>query len=74
MTMGWCKDWEGPGSKGGGGGDSLMEQTEILVSLRVFQAKRQYFKPPRSRLGFREQTRNYAKKNRSQIFFLTCFV
>ena len=42
------------------------------VSLRVFQAKRQYFMPPRSRLGFREETQNYAKRNRSQI--LTCFV
>ena len=30
-------------------------------------------KPPRSRLGFREETQNYAKRNRSQIFFLTCF-
>ena len=30
--------------------------------------------PPRSRLGFREETQNYAKRNRSQIFFLTCFV
>ena len=28
--------------------------------------------PPRSRLGFREETQNYAKRNRSQI--LTCFV
>ena len=46
----------------------------ILVSLRVFRAKRQYFKPPRSRLGFREETQNYAKRNRSQIFFLTFFV
>ena len=32
------------------------------------------FLPPRSRLGFREETQNYAKRNRSQIFFLTCFV
>ena len=40
----------------------------ILVSLRVFRTKRQYFKPPRSRLGFREETQNYAKRNRSQIF------
>ena len=32
----------------------------ILVSLRVFRAKRQYFMPPRSRLGFREETQNYA--------------
>ena len=24
---------------------------------------------PRSRLGFREETQNYAKRNRSQIFF-----
>ena len=31
----------------------------ILVSLRVFRAKGQYFKPPRSRLGFREETQNY---------------
>ena len=46
----------------------------ILASLRVFPAKRQYVKPPRSRSGFREETQNYAKKNRSQIFFLTCFV
>ena len=45
-----------------------------LVSLRVFLTKRQYFMPPRSRLGFREETQNYAKRNRSQIFFLTCFV
>ena len=30
---------------------------------------------PRSRLlGFREETQNYAKRNRSQIFFFTCFV
>ena len=65
---------------GGGGGDSHMKQTGklvvslkgvkfwILVSLRVFRTKRQYFKPPRSRLGFREETQNYAKRNRSQIF------
>ena len=67
------------------GGDSHMKQTGmlvvwlrckfwVLVSLRVFRAKRQYFMPPRSRLGFREETQNYAKRNRSQIFFLTCFV
>ena len=55
-----------------GGGDSHMKQTGllvvslrgvnfwILVSLRVFRAKRQYFMPPRSRLGFREETQNYA--------------
>ena len=52
-----------------------MKQTGMLVvSLRVLRAKRQYFKPPRSRLGLREETQNYAKRNRSQIFFLTCFV
>ena len=45
----------------------------ILVSPREFQAKRQYFKPPRSRLGFREETQNYAKRNRSQIFFFLLF-
>ena len=33
----------------------------ILVSVRVFRAKRQ-------------ETQNYAKRTRSQIFFLTCFV
>ena len=70
----------GPGG-GGGGGDSRMKQTGmlvvslrgvnfwILVSLRVFRAKCQYFMPPRSRLGFREVTQNYAKRNRSQISF-----
>ena len=54
------------------GGNSHMKQTGmlvvslrgvnfwILVSLRVFRAKRQYFMPPRSRLGFREETQNYA--------------
>ena len=40
----------------------------ISVSRRVFRVKRQYFMPPRSRLGFREETQNYAKRNRSQIF------
>ena len=40
----------------------------ISVSRRVFRVKRQYFKPPRSRLGLREETQNYAKRNRSQIF------
>ena len=27
-----------------------------------------------SRLGFHEETQNYAKRNRSQVFFLTCSV
>ena len=60
-------------------GDSHMKQTGMLVvslrgenfgfwSLRVLRAKRQYFMPPWSRLGFREETQNYAKRNRSQIF------
>ena len=31
----------------------------ILVSLRVFRGKRQYFKPPRSRLGFCEELEIY---------------
>ena len=31
----------------------------ILVSLRVFRAKRQYFKPPRSRLGFHKELEIY---------------
>ena len=45
----------------------------ILVALRMFRAKRQYLKPPRSRLGFRKETQNYAKRNRSQIFFFLLF-
>ena len=40
----------------------------ILVSLGVFQAKHQYFMPPRSRLGLREETQNYVNRNGSQIF------
>ena len=57
-----------------GGGDSYMKQTGMLVvSLRVFRAKRQYFKLPRSRLGFRDETQNYAKRNRIQIFFFLLF-
>ena len=41
----------------------------IFVSLRVFRAKRQYFKPPRSRLGFCEELEIYdnAFKNCFQI-------
>ena len=31
-----------------------------IWSLGVFRAKRQYFIPPRSRLGFRKETQNYA--------------
>ena len=73
------------GLRGGGGGGCHMKQTGmlvvslrgvnfwILVSLRVFRAKRQYFMPARSRLGFREETQNSAKKNRSQIFFLRTY-
>ena len=45
----------------------------ILVWLRVFRAKRQYFKLPKSLLGFCEETRNYAKRKRSQIFFFLLF-
>ena len=64
------------------GGMPYMKQTGMLVvSLRgvnfgfwsrfnrVFRAKRRYFMPLRSRLGFRQETQNYAKRNRSQIFF-----
>ena len=46
----------------------------LIVSLREFRAKRQYFMPPRSPLGLRKETQNYAKTNRSKILFLTCFV
>ena len=55
--------WSLPKIPGGGGG-GLPYETDgdarrlaygckfwILVSLRVFRAKPQYFKPPRSRLG-----------------------
>ena len=65
----------------GGGGDSPMKQTGMLVvSLRGVnfgfwslsgcsgQSTNRY------RLGFRKETQNYAKRNRSQTFFLTCFV
>ena len=42
----------------------------ILVSLWVFQAKRQYFKPPRSRLGFHEETQNLREeKQKSNVLF-----
>ena len=52
-----------------------MKQTGmIFVSLRMFRAERQYFNLPRSRLGFREETQNYARRNGSEIFFLTCLV
>ena len=46
----------------------------ILVSLRVFRAKRQYFELSKSRLGFCEETRNYAKRKRSRIFFFFSFL
>ena len=72
---------------GGGGVGVLPHETDgdacrlakgfkiwIVVSIRVFRAKRQYVMPPRSRLGFREETKNNAMINRNQIFFLTCFV
>ena len=45
----------------------------ILVSLRVFRPKRQYFKLPRPPLGFCKEAQNYAMRNRSQIFFLCLF-
>ena len=45
----------------------------IFFSLRVFRAKRQYFKLPRSRLGFGEETLNYAKTRKSPIFFSLLF-
>ena len=63
-----------------------MKQTGMLVvSLRgvnfgfgsrlgMLRARRHYFKPSRSRLGFGKEAQNYAERNRSQIFFLTCFV
>ena len=39
----------------------------------MFQAKGRYFKLPRSRLGFCEETQNYAKRKSSQIFFFLLF-
>ena len=61
-----------------------MKQTGLLVvSLRGvnfgfwshlgFRAKCRYFKPPRSRLGFSKETQNYAKRNKSQVFFFLLF-
>ena len=59
-----------------GGGNSHLKQTGMLVvslrgvnfgflvSLRVFRAQHQYIKSPQDK----------AKRNRRQIFFLTCFV
>ena len=62
----------GSPAPGGGGGGGLPYETDgdarrlayrckfwILVSLRVFWAKRQYFMQPTSRLGFCEETQNY---------------
>ena len=64
----------------GGGGAVVPHETDgdarrlaygykfwILVPLRVFRAKCQYFKLLRSRLRFCEETQNYAKSN---FFFL----
>ena len=59
-----------------------MKQREMLVvlfrsanfgfwsCLGCSGQKCQYFKLPKSCLGFCEETRNYAKRNRSQIIFL----
>ena len=45
----------------------------ILVLLRVFRAKRQYFKPLRSRLGFHEETQNLREeKQKSNFLFSFC--
>ena len=48
----------------------------ILVLLRVFRAKRQYFKPPRSRLGFRDEVGRNAelREERQKSNFLFTFV
>ena len=66
---------------GAGGGASHKKQTGMLVvSLRGvnlgFWSRLGYpgqsaniLWPPRSRLGFPEETQNYAKRNRSQILF-----
>ena len=43
------------------------------MSPRVFRAKRHFFKLPRYRLGFCEETQNYAKRKRSQIFSFLFF-
>ena len=56
------------GRGGGGGGLPYETDGDASVSRRVFRVKRQYFMPPRSRLDFREETHNYAKRNRSQFF------
>ena len=60
--------------KGGGG---LPYETDskfwILVLLRVFRAERQYFKPPRSRLGFREETQNLLKEKQKSNFLFNLF-
>ena len=45
----------------------------ILVWRRVFRAKRQYFKPPRSRFGFREETELREEKQKSNFLFSSFF-
>ena len=45
----------------------------ILVSRRVFRAKRQYFKPPRSRLGFREKHRITRRETEVKFSFFFFF-
>ena len=52
---------------------SLRGKIWILLSLRVFRAKRQCFEPPRSRLGFREETELHEEKQKSNFLFSSIF-
>ena len=45
----------------------------ILVSLRVFRAKRQYFMPPRSPLGFREKNTELCEEKQKSNFLFNLF-
>ena len=39
----------------------------------MFRAKRRYFKPPRSRLGFCEETKNYANETEVKFYISSIF-
>ena len=45
----------------------------ILVSLRVFRTRHKYFKPPRSHLGFHEETQNLRKEKQKSNFLFSSF-
>ena len=79
-TLTSCFYYTGLHTRGVGGGRGLQYEIDgdachlaqgskfwILISHRVFWAKRQYFMPPRSCLGFREETVLREEKQRSNF-------